>query len=82
MTEPEQPDEWPDEIQPKGLPKSFDYAAESVDAANVKGIDAETHNVGCSCGCKGEALIIAETGVDGAYIASTMSAVRYIGSKD
>jgi hypothetical protein len=78
----EQPDEWPDEIQPKGLPKSFDYRADKVDAANVKGIDADTHGVGCPCGCKGDALIISEPDADGAYIASTMSALRYIGSKD
>lgn len=75
------PDDWPDERQPKGLPADFDYAAESVDAAHVEGIDSDAHNVGCPCGCKGEALIIAETDRDGAYIASTMSALRYIGSR-
>lgn len=80
MADPD-PDEWPDTIQPKGLPNDFVYRADSVDAAHVEGIDEDAHSVGCPCGCKGEALVISEPDVEGAYIASTMSALRYIGSK-
>lgn len=71
--------EWPNSIQPKGLPNDFVYRADSVDVTNVEGIDEQRHTFGCSCGCKGDALIISDPDAKGAYIASTMDAARYLG---
>lgn len=58
-----------------------DFVYEQVDASHIDGIDEDAHDIGCSCGCKGEAVVISESGESGAYIASTMDAVRYIGSR-
>lgn len=68
---------------PKGEapPWIDDYRYEKIDASLIDGIDDGEHDLGCSCGCKGEAVVIADTDSDGAYIASTMNSVRYLGSR-
>lgn len=58
-----------------------DYVYEKVDVSHIDGIDADEHDIGCSCGCRGEATVISESGEDGAYIASTLDSTRYIGSR-
>lgn len=54
------------------------FAGTRVDATHVDGIDEQTHTLGCSCGCEGEATVVKEKDVDGAYIASTVDAVTYL----
>lgn len=68
---------------PKGEapPWIDDFVYEKIDASLIDGIDADAHDIGCPCGCKGEAVVISETGESGAYIASTMNSVRYLGSR-
>lgn len=70
MSEPNIPESWPS-IQPKGLPDSFDYRADSFDASDVDGLDDDG----------GDALVISEPGAEGAYVASTVDALSYIGSR-
>lgn len=54
------------------------FTGTRVDATHVEGIDEQTHTLGCSCGCEGEATVVKEKGVDGAYIASTVDAISYL----
>lgn len=67
------------ERQPAIIPTApGDCVDERVDAAHVEGIDEQAHGLDCACGCRGDALVIKEQGRDGAWIASSMDAERYV----
>lgn len=58
------------------------YRSEVFDAVNVAGIDADEHDLECSCKCAGDVLVVSEVGERGAYVASTVSVLTYYGTTD
>lgn len=84
-------DDYPDDLPKRGdherpadgePPPWLDrFTGTRVDATHVEAIDEQRHDLECSCGCQGEATVIKEKGVDGAYIACTVDAVTYLQSR-
>lgn len=62
---------------PNGPPYNKHVRYDIIDVTNIPRIDENKHGLDCDCGCAGDALILSETGKDGAYLASTVTVATF-----